>query len=38
MCLPAAGLAKEVDDLVAVDELELRQGEDPVTVERGLEG
>ena len=38
MRLAAAGLAKGVDDLVAVDELQLRQREDPVAVERGLEG
>ena len=36
--LAAAGLAEEVDDLVAVDEVELGQGEDAVAVERGLEG
>jgi len=33
----AAGLPNEVDDLMAVDELELGQGEDTVAVERGLE-
>ena len=36
--LAAARLAEEVDDLVAVDEVELGQGEDAVLVERGLEG
>ena len=37
MRLAAARLAQEVDDLAAVDELELRQGKDAVAVERGLE-
>ena len=36
-CLAAAGLPEEVYDLVPVDKLQLRQGEDPVAVERGLE-
>jgi hypothetical protein len=36
--LAAARLAEEVDDLVAVDEVELGQGQDAVLVERGLEG
>ena len=35
--LAAAGLAEEVDDLVAADEVEPGQGEDAVAVERGLE-
>ena len=35
--LAAARLAEEVDDLVAVDEVELCQGEDAVAVERRLE-
>jgi hypothetical protein len=37
MRLAAAGLPNEVKDLMAVDELELGQGENAVTVERGLE-
>ena len=37
MTLPGAGLADEVDDLMAIDEVELGQGQDPVAVERGLE-
>ena len=28
-----AGLADEMDDLTAIDEVELCQGEDPVTIE-----
>src|SRR5262249_39908113 len=36
--LAAAGLTQEVQDLVALDKLQLRQGEDPVAVERGLKG
>ena len=35
--LAASGLAEEVDDLVAVDEVEAGEGEDAVAVERGLE-
>ena len=38
MRLAAAGLTQEVHDLASVDELQLRQGEDPVAVERGLKG
>src|SRR3954451_24260898 len=38
MALAGAGLAEEVHDLVAANEVQLRQGEDPVAVERGLEG
>ena len=33
-----AGRAEDMDDLVAVDELELGEGQDTVAVERGLEG
>ena len=36
--LAGAGRAEEVDDLVAVDEVELGEGQDPVAVERRLEG
>ena len=35
--LAGAGLADEVDDLMAVDEVELGQRQDAVAVERGLE-
>jgi len=38
MDLAAAGLAEEVDHLVAVDEVELSESEDAVAIERGLEG
>src|SRR3954463_10318492 len=38
VALAGAGLAEEVHDLVVVNEVQLRQGEDPVAVERGLEG
>src|SRR3954453_4455484 len=37
MTFSTARLTNEVDDLMAVDELELGQGEDAVAVERGLE-
>ena len=38
VALAGAGRAEEVDDLVAVDEVELGERQDPVAVERGLEG
>ena len=38
MALAGAGRAEEVDDLGAVDELELGERQDAVAVERGLEG
>ena len=38
MALAGAGRAEKVDDLAAGDEAELRQGEDAVPIERGLEG
>jgi hypothetical protein len=37
MRLAAAGLAQEVDDLMAIDELQLGQREDPVAIQRRLE-
>ena len=38
VALAGAGRAEEVDDLVAVDEVELGERQDAVAVERGLEG
>jgi hypothetical protein len=38
MTLPRAGRPQEVDDLVALDEVELCERQDPVFVERRLEG
>ena len=38
MRFAGAGRAEEVDDLTAIDELELGEGEDALAVERGLEG
>ena len=38
MALAGAGRAEEVDDLVALDEVELGERQDPVPVERRLEG
>ena len=38
MRFSAAGLPEKVDDLVAIDELQLRHRKDPVAIERGLEG
>ena len=38
VALAGAGRAEEVDDLAAVDEVELGQRQDAVAVERGLEG
>src|SRR5712671_7778681 len=37
MTLPRAGRPQEVDDLVALDEVELGERQDPVFVERRLE-
>ena len=38
MTLAGAGRPQEVDDLVALDEVELGERQDPVAVERRLEG
>ena len=38
MRFAGAGRAEEMDDLKAIDELELGEGEDALAVERGLEG
>jgi hypothetical protein len=36
--LAGGGCAENMDDVVAVDEVELGQGQDTASVERGLEG
>src|SRR6516164_10056623 len=38
MTLPGAGRPQEVNDLITLDEVELGERQDPVSVERRLEG
>jgi len=38
MRFPGAGRPEKVDDLTPVNELELRQGQDALAIERGLLG